>query len=187
MTSTVPHSECIQGWLNPLLQRISSDRTIVACPLIDVIRDDDFAYVKALALHIGAFNWRLHFRWYSIPSREMARRLAMSQPIRSPTMAGGIFAMQRDWFFQLGAYDEKMDIWGGENLEMSFRVWQCGGSVEIVPCSHVAHVFRRTSPYSFPRSGGTMKVLNDNLIRVAKVWLDEWAELFFLLNPGEWV
>jgi len=60
---------------------------------------------------------------YRVPQREMDRRGGdRTAPLRTPTMAGGLFSIDREYFYELGAYDEGMDIWGGENLEMSFRV-----------------------------------------------------------------
>uniref|UniRef100_A0A1I7V359 Polypeptide N-acetylgalactosaminyltransferase n=1 Tax=Caenorhabditis tropicalis TaxID=1561998 RepID=A0A1I7V359_9PELO len=177
------HCECTKGWLEPLLTRIKLNRKAVPCPVIDIINDNTFQYQKGIEMFRGGFNWNLQFRWYGMPT-SMAKQhlLDPTGPIESPTMAGGLFSIDRNYFEELGEYDPGMDIWGGENLEMSFRIWQCGGRVEILPCSHVGHVFRKSSPHDFPgKSSG--KVLNANLLRVAEVWMDEWKYYFYKIAP----
>ncbi|XP_027842638.2 polypeptide N-acetylgalactosaminyltransferase 5 isoform X2 [Aphis gossypii] len=177
------HCECADGWLEPLLARIVLNRKTVVCPVIDVISDDTFEYVTASDMTWGGFNWKLNFRWYRVPQREMARRNQdRTAPLRTPTMAGGLFSIDKDYFYELGSYDEGMDIWGGENLEMSFRIWMCGGTLEISPCSHVGHVFRKSTPYTFP--GGTSHIVNHNNARLAEVWMDEWKHFYYAINPG---
>ena len=57
------HCEVTAGWLEPLLARIAEKSTAVVCPVIDIINDDNFSYVKSFSLHWGAFNWELHFRY----------------------------------------------------------------------------------------------------------------------------
>ena len=44
-------------------------------------------------------------------------------------MVGAAYAMDRLYFLELGGYDESMKVWGGENLEMSWRV---GGEIIIL-------------------------------------------------------
>lgn len=169
--------------MEPLLNRIKEYRKAVVCPIIDVINDRTFEYQRGLEVFRGGFNWNLQFRWYAMPTEMSKKRLLdPSSPIPSPTMAGGLFSIDRKYFEELGTYDHGMDIWGGENLELSFRIWQCGGRVEILPCSHVGHIFRHASPHDFPgRSSG--KVLDGNMVRVSEVWMDEWKYLFYKLAP----
>jgi len=40
-------------------------------------------------------------------------------------MVGAAYAVDRKYFGEIGAYDEGMIVWGGENLEMSWRVSFC--------------------------------------------------------------
>lgn len=95
-------------------------------------------------------------------------------------MAGGLFAMDRKYFWEIGSYDRDMDVWGGENLEMSFRVWQCGGFLETIPCSRVGHIFRSFHPYSFPGNKDTHGI---NTARTVRVWMDDYKRLFFKHRP----
>lgn len=57
------HCECTVGYLEPLLVRVKENRKNVVCPVIDIISDDNFGYLKSFELHWGAFNWQLHFRY----------------------------------------------------------------------------------------------------------------------------
>ncbi|KHJ85386.1 hypothetical protein OESDEN_14890, partial [Oesophagostomum dentatum] len=172
------HCECMEGWIQPLLDRIKRDPTTVVCPVIDVIDDQTFEYhySKAYFTNVGGFDWGLQFNWHAIPERDRKLRARAIDPVRSPTMAGGLFSIDKAYFEKLGTYDPGFDIWGGENLELSFKIWMCGGTLEIVPCSHVGHVFRKRSPYKW-RSG--VNVLKRNSVRLAEVWLDDYKKYYY--------
>ncbi|VDM42900.1 unnamed protein product [Toxocara canis] len=179
------HCEANNGWLQPLLQRIKNKRTAVVCPTIDSISDRTMEYMGGYAGGIGTFWWSLHFKMDPLPESEIRRRKNPEvDPIMSPTMAGGLFAANREYFFEIGGYDPGMDIWGGENLEISFRVWMCGGSVELIPCSHVGHIFRSGHPYNMTGRGGNLDVHGTNSKRLAEVWMDDYKRLFYVHRMG---
>uniref|UniRef100_A0A672HSR6 Polypeptide N-acetylgalactosaminyltransferase n=1 Tax=Salarias fasciatus TaxID=181472 RepID=A0A672HSR6_SALFA len=82
------HCECTVGWLEPLMARIKEDRTAVVCPIIDVISDETFEYMAGSDMTYGGFNWKLNFRWYPVPQREMDRRKGdRTLPVRSGSVA----------------------------------------------------------------------------------------------------
>lgn len=172
------HVECNVGWLEPLLERVYLNRKKVACPVIEVINDKDMSYMTVDNFQRGVFTWPMNFGWKTIPPDVVAKNgIKETDIIRCPVMAGGLFSIDKSYFYELGTYDPGLDVWGGENMELSFKVWMCGGEIEIIPCSRVGHIFRNDNPYSFPKD--RMKTVERNLVRVAEVWLDDYRELFY--------
>ncbi|KAM4547361.1 polypeptide N-acetylgalactosaminyltransferase 10-like [Fundulus diaphanus] len=172
------HCEANVNWLPPLLDRIAQNRKTIVCPMIDVIDHDHFGYdTQAGDAMRGAFDWEMYYKRIPIPP-EMKRN-DPTEPFESPVMAGGLFAVDRKWFWELGGYDTGLEIWGGEQYEISFKVWMCGGRMEDIPCSRVGHIYRKYVPYKIP--GGIS--LAKNLKRVAEVWMDEYAEYVYQHRP----
>ncbi|KAG8559773.1 hypothetical protein GDO81_017451 [Engystomops pustulosus] len=177
------HCECYYGWLETLLARIAENYTAVVSPDIVTIDLNTFEFGSPSPYgnnrNRGNFDWGLGFGWEMVPSLENKKRKDETYPIKTPTFAGGLFSISKEYFEHIGSYDEEMEIWGGENIEMSFRVWQCGGQLEILPCSVVGHVFRSKSPHTFPK--GTQVIIR-NQVRLAEVWMDGYKEIFYRRN-----
>ena len=51
-------------------------------------------------------------------------------------MPGGLFAISKQYFLDIGMYDQKLQIWGAENLEISFKVSMLH---TLVRCLQIVH------------------------------------------------
>lgn len=148
---------------------------------------------------------RIYFGSFPIPEREIKRNHGdMTAPYRTPALIGCAIIVDREFFFEIGKFDElrwnfscglienryffsfekgsfdmDMSIWGGENTELSLRTWMCGGALEIVPCSRMGHYFR-ILPYSFNGDKQAVKIRNN--IRTALVWMGEYKPYFDVIT-----
>ncbi|XP_004643649.1 probable polypeptide N-acetylgalactosaminyltransferase 8 [Octodon degus] len=167
------HVEVNVGWAEPILARIQEDRTVIISPVFDNIRFDTFKLMK-YAVAVDGFNWELWCRYDPVPQTWIALD-DVTAPVRSPSIMG-ILAADRLFLGEIGALDDGMLVYGGENVELSLRVWQCGGKIEVLPCSRVGHLERHHKPYALDLSSA----LKRNALRVAEIWMDEYKHMVYL-------
>ncbi|KAL5285108.1 gly-5 family protein [Megaselia abdita] len=165
--------ECTEGWLEPLLERVSQNSTIVASPILDLIDINHFAYLKrSKGVSYGVFNWNLNFFWKHNVTKKQDKLL---KPYYTPAINGEAFVIDRTFFESLGTYDPEFDHRDSLNIELSLKVWMCGGSLEIVPCSRVGNL-EKFNPHTFRKPE---KNIYRNKVRIAEIWMDEYAPLLF--------
>ena len=103
------HCECLPGWLEPLLDRIRENPSNVPVPTIDSIDKDTFKYLGGRETTTrGVFSWTMSFTWLELPYEKIQARKSVTDPLPSPTMAGGLFSIQREYFWHIGSYDMGM-------------------------------------------------------------------------------
>lgn len=164
-------TECSPGWMEPLLERIAFNRSTIVSPSIDSIDRNTLEYIFLQTESVGGFNWNLMFTWKSMIRKESNP----DQPIMTPTLPGGNFAIDKDLFNILGQHDPVMDILDFSNLELSIKCWLCGGRLEIIPCSHVGQVEAGSDS---DLTSSQQMILNASM-RTAEVWFGEYKSYFY--------
>ncbi|VTJ83002.1 Hypothetical predicted protein [Marmota monax] len=178
------HVEFNTGWAEPALLRIREDRRRIVLPAIDNIKYSTFE-VQQYASAAHGYNWGL-WCMYIIPPQDWLDRGDEAAPIRTPAMIGCSFVVDREYFGDIGLLDPGMEVYGAENIELGMRVWQCGGSMEVLPCSRVAHIERTKKPYN----NDIDYYAKRNALRAAEVWMDEFKSHVYMAwnipmtNPG---
>ncbi|KAM5312900.1 polypeptide N-acetylgalactosaminyltransferase 9 isoform 1-T1 [Glossophaga mutica] len=178
------HVEFSTGWAEPALTRIQEDRRRIVLPAIDNIKFDTFE-VQQYASAAHGYNWGL-WCMYIVPPQDWLDRGDEAAPIRTPAMIGCSFVVDREYFGDIGLLDPGMEVYGGENIELGMRVWQCGGSMEVLPCSRVAHIERTRKPYN----NDIDYYAKRNALRAAEVWMDSFKSHVYMAwnipmtNPG---
>lgn len=61
-------------------------------------------------------------------------------------------------------------------LLLAVQVWQCGGSMEVLPCARVAHIERTKKPYN----NDIDYYAKRNALRAAEVWMDEYKSHVYM-------
>jgi len=171
------HVEVNIGWAQPLLQAFVDNPRVVLQPGLQNIQMDTIMFgankqgkVDKPNMGRTTFGWDLSIRWMGPRAGD-----AVDRPFPVPSFMGCALAVKRDWFYKLGAFDTAMDLWGGENMELAFRAWLCGGSAMTHPCSRIGHLFRPL-PYG---GEATEKNIARNLARIAEVWMEGYQHLFY--------
>lgn len=124
------HTEANVNWLPPLVEPIAVDYRTCVCPYIDVINSNTYAYQGIGRATRGVFNWQFYYQF--LPLRP-GDQVDETEPFESPVMMGCVFAISAKFFWELGGYDTGMEIWGGEQYELSFKVsGSCGDRAKIL-------------------------------------------------------
>ncbi|XP_054255972.1 probable polypeptide N-acetylgalactosaminyltransferase 8 [Indicator indicator] len=167
------HIEVNTAWAEPILSRLKEDRTVIISPVFDKIGFDDFG-LNQYSVAADGFDWALWCLYEPLPAEWYALK-DDTAPVRSPSIMG-ILAADRKFLGEIGVLDSGMHIYGGENVELAVRAWQCGGKVEVLPCSRIAHVERAHKPYLMDLT----IAMKRNALRVAEVWMDDYKYMVYV-------
>jgi polypeptide N-acetylgalactosaminyltransferase len=96
-------------WLPPLIEPIALNPRTSTIPIMDRFSAETFEYFTYDRFGVrGIFNWDFDYR--AVKRNDY---LPVT-PKQIPIMLGCAFAINREYFWHLGGYDEGLQIWNGK-------------------------------------------------------------------------
>jgi len=129
-----------------------------------------YGYLLGSELHYG--DYHITGTYYPEPNLypHQLPRQAIDAPYAVMSLPGGCHIIRRDYYNDIGGYDRGMlPPWGGEDMELSLRVWMLGGEVCIIPGLEITTLFKPSFPADWHM---TYEVTIANVMRVAYIYLD---------------
>jgi GT2 family glycosyltransferase len=127
------HIRAPADWYEPLVEALRDPAVGAVAPGIFSLTDPER---RGFGLDlIGA---ELHARW---------RNKQGSVPYPVPVLPGAFLAMRRETFSATGGFDPGLHQLGGNDNELSCRLWLLGYQLLVVPAVEVGHLFRTVPPY----------------------------------------
>lgn len=90
-----------------LAEPIAIDPKTATVPIVDNFFTENFAIGSTGNGSRGVFDWNLIYRWMPRLPEDL---IHPEQPAPQPVMLGCAFAIRKDYFFDLGGYDEQLMV-----------------------------------------------------------------------------
>ncbi len=127
------HVRAPEGWHVPVADALRDERVGSAAPGIYSLTDPER---RGFGMSLAGPDLRVP--WL---------RKNGSEPYPVPVLPGGFLAMRRETFLKTGGYDPGMRQLGGNDAELSCRLWLRGYEQRVIPAFEVGHLFRSAAPY----------------------------------------
>lgn len=136
-------------WLDKLVGTLRNPEIGAVCPAIA-------PHNQPAAIGYGqVMNEKVEAKWITTNPREIT-------PVA--LVPGGCVAFRAEVFKEIGGFNKGFQVWGLEDLEISYRTWIMGYSCVVNPSVKILHVFRQAHPYRV-----SMDHVNYNLLYMAFV------------------
>lgn len=144
-----------QDWLPPLLDLARAEAQLVT-PVVHALDTNLWASEDT---RWNRFGWRWDLGLFN---------RGVYSSTESPAASSHCMVIDKEWFEELGGFDDGMIAGNGEDIELSLRSWLFGGKTVVCDDSIVSGVVR---------GDGTNSVCNYG--RIVEAWMPEYSSFFY--------